>query len=335
MSGTRNRIAAAVVATGVLVAAILAIALGGGSSGGREHVRLLLDFFPNADHAGIYAAQADGTFKAQGLSVSIHTPSDTSAQLKLLAAGKTDFAISYEPEVLLARDKGAPVVAVAALVRVPLTSIVSLPKAGIRTPADLRGKKVGTAGIPYQSAYLQAILARAGVPRSSVKERNVGFDLVPALLTGKVDAVLGAYWNYEAVQLRQKGKAPRVIRIEQAGVPSYDELVVATSESEIKKHPDRVRRFLAGLAQGTERLIANPVRETQHGLLRLNRNLDPKLQQASVAVTRPYFVPDTEAEYGFMAPGDWAAFTAFMHRAGLLKAATPGGAFTDRFLPSR
>src|SRR5205823_9750196 len=154
-----------------------------------------------------------------------------------------------EPEVLLARDRGAPVVAVAALVRVPLTSIVSLPRAGIATPADLRGKTVGTAGIPYQSAYLRAILARAGVPRASVKERDVGFDLVPALVTGKVDAVLGAYWNYEAVQLREKGRSPRVIRIEQAGVPSYDELVVVATEREIRDHPGLVRRFLVGRSE--------------------------------------------------------------------------------------
>jgi putative hydroxymethylpyrimidine transport system substrate-binding protein len=306
---------------------------GGGGSGGHERVNLLLDFFPNADHAGIYAASAGGHFRRQGLDVRIRTPSDPSVPLKLLAAGKTDLAVSYEPEVLRARDKGLPVVAVAALVRTPLTSIVSLPRAGIRTPADLRGTKVGTAGIDYQSAYLQAVLARAGVPRSTVKEVGVGFDLVPALLTGKVDAVLGAYWNYEAVQLAQKGRHPQVIRIEQAGVPAYDELVIAAGERTVRDHPDRIRKFLAALAQGAQDLKAKPAAATD-ALLAANKDLDPKLQRAAVKVTLPYFLPAAGHPYGYMDPGEWRSFTAFMHSNGLLKLSSPDGAFTNALLPA-
>jgi putative hydroxymethylpyrimidine transport system substrate-binding protein len=226
------------------------------------------------------------------------------------------------------------VVAVAALVRVPLTSIVSLPRTHVTRPADLAGKTVGTAGIDYQSAYLKAVLAHAGVPQSSVKERNVGFDLVPALVTGKVDAVLGAYWNYEAVQLRQKGRSPNVIRIEQAGVPSYDELVVAANETTVRKHPDRITRFLAALADGTRHLAEAPVAQTNTGLLRLNRGLDPELQRASVSVTRPYFLPKPGKPYGYMDPAEWTAFTRFMHGDGLLKIASPRGAFTNALLPA-
>jgi putative hydroxymethylpyrimidine transport system substrate-binding protein len=315
------RLAAAVVAA-------LVVALSGcgdsGGSGARERVDLLLDFFPNADHAGIYAAKAGGHFDRLGLDVRIRAPSDPSAPLKLLAAGKADLAVSYEPEVLRARDKGLPVVAVAALVRTPLTSIVSLPRAGIRTPADLRGKTVGTAGIDYQSAYLKAL----GPP--GVKEQNVGFDLVPALLTGKVDAVLGAYWNYEAIQLRQKGRAPRVIRIERAGVPAYDELVIAASETAVRDRPDRIRKFLTALEQGTRDLERHP----GDALLEANRDLDPKLQRAAVKVTLPYFLPERGRPYGYMDPGEWRSFTAFMHANGLLNLASPGGAFTNALLPA-
>ena len=312
------------------VAAALAVALsgcgGGSGSGGSsgEHVTLMLDFFPNADHAGIYAAQADGRFADQGVAVTIRTPSDPAAPLKLLAAGKVDLAVSYEPEVLRARDKGLPVVAVAALVRVPLTSIVSLPRAGIETPADLRGKTVGTAGIDYQSAYLKAIAP------SGVKERSVGFDLVPALVSGKVDAVLGAYWNYEAIQLRQKGKAPHVIRIEKAGVPTYDELVITARESDVKEHPERIRAFLAGLAAGTDDLESKP----GDALLKANPDLDPKLQKASIKATLPYFRPVSGKPYGYMDPREWAAFIDFMHRNGLLKLSEPKGAFTNALLPA-
>jgi putative hydroxymethylpyrimidine transport system substrate-binding protein len=307
----------------VTAAVVLAlVGCGGSGSGGAERVDLVLDFFPNADHAGIYAAD----FAREGLDVKIRTPSDPAAPLKLLAAGKADLAVSYEPEVLRARDKGAPVVAVAALVRVPLTSIVSLPKAGIEKPADLRGKTVGTAGIDYQSAYLKAI-APAGV-----KERNVGFDLVPALVSGKVDAVLGAYWNYEAVQLRMKGRDPRVIRIEQAGVPTYDELVIAANERDVRDHPERIRKFLKALAGGAASLKEHPG-PAGGRLLAANKDLDPELQGAAIKATLPYFLPKPGKPYGYMDPGEWSAFTSFMHANGLLKRATPDGAFTNALLP--
>ena len=176
---------------------------------GSKHVELMLDYFPNADHAGIYAAQAAGYFEQAGLDVEIRTPPDPSAPIKQVAAGNVDLAISYEPEVFRAREIGLNVVSVAALVQKPLTSIISLPKAKIRTPKDLKGKTVGTAGIDYQTAYLETILAEAGVNTDDVKVRNVGFNLTPALLTGRVDAVLGALWNYEGTDLKMRGKKPQ------------------------------------------------------------------------------------------------------------------------------
>src|SRR5207302_3541295 len=126
-------------------------------------------------------AQAAGDFGQAGLDVKIRQPPDPAAPLKQLAAGRVDLAISYEPEVLRARDQGLNVVSVGAIVQKPLTSIISLPAARIRRPADLKGKTVGTAGIDYQSAYLQTILTNAGVDPGSVKQRNVGFGLTPAL----------------------------------------------------------------------------------------------------------------------------------------------------------
>ena len=125
---------------------------------GSKRVELMLDYFPNADHAGIYAAEAGGHFKQAGLDVEIRQPPDPAAPIKQVAAGRVDLAISYEPEVLRARDQGLSVVSVAAIVQEPLTSIISLPKAKIRRSADLEGKTVGTAGIDYQDAYLQTVL---------------------------------------------------------------------------------------------------------------------------------------------------------------------------------
>ncbi len=153
---------------------------------------------------------------------------------------------------------------------------------------------------------------------------------MPALLSGKVDAVLGAYWNYEAIQLREKGRAPRVIRIEHAGVPTYDELVIAARESDVRDHPDRIRKFLAALAAGTQDLAKHP----GDALLAANRDLDPKLQRAAVKATLPYFEPKAGEPYGYMDPGEWRSFTTFMHDNRLLKLASPDGAFTNALLPA-
>ena len=202
----------------VVCAAALLIAAGCGEKEdvleptGSKHVELMLDYFPNADHAGIYAAQAGGDFKEAGLDVEIRQPPDPAAPIKQVAAGRVDLAISYEPEVLRARDQGLKVVSVAALVQRPLTSIISLPKAKIADPGDLKGKTIGTAGIDYQEAYLKTILADAGVNPSTVTVRNVGFGFNPALLTGKIHAALGAFWNYEGQDLKLRGK-----RLESSG----------------------------------------------------------------------------------------------------------------------
>src|SRR5205085_1232621 len=149
-----------------------------------QPLTLMLDYFPNADHVGIYQALAEGDFAQGGLDLHVQTPSDPSLPLKLLAAGKADIAISYEPELMLARDKGLPLVSIGAIVQKPLTSIVSIGSKHIQTPSKLRGKRIGDSGIPYQHAYLTTILQQAGVPLSSVKETNVGFNLVPAMLSG-------------------------------------------------------------------------------------------------------------------------------------------------------
>ena len=117
----------------------------------------------------------------------------------------------------------------------PLTSLMSVGKDAVRTPQQLRGKRVGTAGIPYQSAYLKTILAAAGVDAGTVKETNVGFNLVPAMLSGKVDATLGAFWNYEGTELRLRGRPPEIIRIEEAGVPTYNELVLVANEDALER----------------------------------------------------------------------------------------------------
>jgi putative hydroxymethylpyrimidine transport system substrate-binding protein len=299
---------------------------------GSKRLELMLDYFPNADHAGIYAAQAAGYFKQAGLDVKIREPADPAAPIKQVAAGRVDLAISYEPEVLRARDKGLGVVAVGALMQKPLTSIISLPRAHIRRPADLKGKTVGTAGIDYQTAYLQTILRRAGVRPTTVRERNVGFNLVPALLSGKVDAILGGYWNYEGVDLSLRGKHPRIIRMDRVGVPTYDELVLVANADSFDRDKAKIRAFIGALARGTAALRRDPGKAID-GLLRANPDLDPKLQRASTRVTVPVMLPPRRKPYGWQDPAAWQAFAAWMRDNHLIRLPDASQAFTNRLLP--
>jgi putative hydroxymethylpyrimidine transport system substrate-binding protein len=281
-------------------------------AGSSQSVTLMLDWFPNADHVGIYQALAEGDFNRAGLNVHVQVPSDPAAPLRLLAAGRVDMAISYEPELLLARNQNQPLASVAALVQQPLTSIVSVGSQRIRTPKDLKGKTVGNAGISYQHAYLQTILAHAGVPSKSVKEVNVGSNLVPAMLSNKVNATLGAYWNYEAIQLAQLGKKPNVIRMNQAGVPNYDELVLVVREDMLAHHADLVRRFVQALGRGYQSVRRNPAAGVA-SLLKASPGLDPKLQQASVRATLSSFFPsDPNHPWGWQDPVQWTRYGQWM-----------------------
>jgi len=302
-------------------------------SAAKQPLTLMLDYLPNPDHVGLYDALASGQFARAGLDVKVQTPSDPAAPLKLLEAGQVDLAISYEPELLIARDKGEQLVSVAAISQVPLTTLMSLKKR-VRTPADLRGGRVGTAGIPYQSAYLTTILAHAGVPRSSVKETNVGFDLVPAMLSKKVDATLGAYWNVEGVQLRLAGKRPRIIRMEQVGVPTYDELVVVARKDTLANRGDEVRAFVQALARGYAAARADPQAATD-ALVRAAPDLDRRFALASVKASLPAFFPaDASKPWGWQDPAAWQAYERWMFSNNLIGVMPSAGAtaYTNEFL---
>jgi putative hydroxymethylpyrimidine transport system substrate-binding protein len=298
-----------------------------------ESLTLMLDFFPNADHAGLYAAQANGDFKRAGLDVKLQAPNDPAEPLRLLAAGKVDLAISYEPELFLARDKGLALASVGAIVQRPLTSIISLKN--ISRPADLQGKRVGTAGIPYQSAYLKTIAKNAGV--TGIKEVNVGFNLVPAMLSKKVDATLGGFWNYEGIQLERKHKHPKIIRIDQAGVPTYDELIVVAREDTLRTRDGaaKVRRFMQAAAGGYSAVKADPNAGIEP-LLAANKDLDRGLQLASVKATLPAFQPAAGKPFGWQDFNAWARYAKWMFDNDLLKRPPAvGRAVTNDYLPGQ
>jgi putative hydroxymethylpyrimidine transport system substrate-binding protein len=324
---------------GLLVWVVAAVLAGCGEReetvepGEPVELELLLDFFPNADHAPIYAAEANGHFDNVGLDVQIHQPADPAAPIKEVAAGRVDLAISYEPEVFRARDQGLPVVSVGALVQRPLTSIISLPEAGISEPRDLAGKRVGTAGIDYQAAYLETVLEEAGVNPAGVDQQDVGFNLSTALLAGQVDAVLGAFWNYEGTDLRLRGRDPQIIRVEEAGIPLYDELVLVANEGSLAEDEELIRSFIGALERGTEDLRRDPAAGVRT-LLEANPDLDPELQREVVEVTLPLFEPPDGEPYGWQEPEQWEAFGRFLEEKEIVESPPAAGeAFTNELLP--
>jgi putative hydroxymethylpyrimidine transport system substrate-binding protein len=325
-----------------LAVALLALALGlaacgeksDDTSGEAQPFSLTLDFYPNPDHAGIYMAQKLGYFKEAGLNLSIATPSDPSDPIKQVAAGRTDLAISYEPEVALAREQGLPVIAVGALVNRPLTSLIWLKSSGVKGVADLKGKTVATAGIPYQAAFLKTILSRAHLSPSDVKEVNVGFGLLPALIGGSAQAMLGGYSNVEGVDLQQRGKDPVVTTVDKLGVPTYDELVLVANQKKLEEEPEDVRLFLAALQRGTEAAAQDPKAATA-AILAANHGLEPKLTEAEVKATLPLLSAREKGKpYGYMDPAEWEAFAGWMRDNGLVEALlAPAELLTNAYLP--
>jgi len=305
-----------------------------GDVGEPEHIDLLLDYFPNADHAGIYNAIGDGEFEQAGLEVKPRIPGDPSTPLKLLSTGRADLAISYEPELLLARAKGAKLVSIGALVQRPLTSIISLGARPVREPGDLEGAKVGTAGISYQDAYLKTIVAKAGIDPDRVQTVNVDFSFVRALLTKKVDTTLGAFWNIEGVQLKRRDRHPTILRMDDVGVPTYNELIVVAREEDVRARGAMLRRFMRALGRGHESLRDDTGKALDE-LVDANPGLDRDLQRAQVNATLPVFFPrDKTKPFGWQDPAAWRAYTEWMLDNELLE--SPAGAnraFTNEFLP--
>lgn len=280
---------------------------------------LALDWFPNPDHVAIYEAQNQGFFRDVGLDVRPRVPSDPAAPIKQVAAGRADLAISYEPEVFLAREQGLPVVAVAALVQRPLTSLMATGKSGVRSVRDLRGKRVGTAGIPYQEAYLKTILRRANVPESSVRVTNVGASLLPAMLSGRVDATLAAFWNVEGVELRQRRQRPWIVPVNRLGVPNYDELVLVANADKLDEQRDDLRLFISSVARGARAARENPATAARN-LIDNNPDLRERTTRESVRLTIPALFPeDGDRPFGYMDPVRWRNYGGWMVDNGVLE----------------
>lgn len=305
----------------------------------RDPLSVAMDWYPNPDHAGFLVAQDQGYFEDAGLDVSLDSPSDPSLPIKLVAAGKADLALSYEPEVLLAREQGLDVVSVATVVGQPLTSMIWLKKSKIKRVKDLKGKTISTAGISYQDAYLKTILARAGLSEDDVKKVGVGQGLLPSIISGRAQATLGPFWNIEGVELKQEGLRPTINPVDKLGVPTYSEMVLVAKGSRIQDDPDPIRLFITALARGTRFAVAHPNQATQ-SVLKANDALKPKVTAAQMKATLPLLNQDgsqngASLPFGHQDRASWQTFINWMVEQGVL--ANPQravDALTNALLPS-
>jgi len=320
----RKRVGFAVLLAIAAGAIGVAVAVGGGSS--KSSVTLTLDWTPNPDHVGFFDAKDTGIFARNGLDVTIRAPSDPTAPLKLVGIGKSDLAVSYEQEVFFAAAKKLPVVAVAAVVPQPLNSFMSIePK--VRSLADLRGGTIGITGVPSDYATLKS----AGLS-GRVKVVTVGYNLLPALLSHRVDAVLGVYRNVEGVQLQLRGLHPTIIPVDHAGVPSYDELVLVASKTRLHDpaYRSEVQRFVSAFLAGTRDARAHPSRALS--ILKKETASDAKfLARATPATLHLLAGPHG---VGCLSVAAWQRFGNWMHARGLLKQPVAASSVaTTRFLP--
>ena len=278
-----------------------------------------LDWFPNADHAGLYAAQAQGFFEDEGLDVELNFGGNPEDPPKFVARDTVDLAISYQPDVILAKAEGIPITAVGAIVNVPLNSIQTLESSGITDPAQLAGKRIGYPGIPSNEVYLETILRRSGIEGGldAVELINVGFDLGPSLYAGKVDATIGTYWNVEAVQGEMLGYPVNVLHIEDYGVPAYDELVFIASETGVREKGDLIERFLRAVVRGHEYTVENPEAAIDAVAVanpEMERELISRGVYLLVEVWRDW------DRFGYMDESRWSGFVTFMRDNDLLDA---------------
>lgn len=228
------------------------------TSGKLQKVTLMLDWYPNAVHSFLYAAKEKGYFAEQGLDVEIQMPADTNDPLKLVAADKIDMALSYQPQVLVARGEDIPVQSFAAIVRHPLNQLMVPADSPVKSPKDLAGKTIGYPSIPLDEAIVQTMVKADGGDTKKVKMVDVGWDLIPAMATKKTNALIGGYINHEKLLLDKEGHPMRTLNPADFGVPDYYELVMVGSEKELKAKPEIFKKFMAAITKGQKYVAEHP-----------------------------------------------------------------------------
>lgn len=251
-----------------------------------QKLTLMLDWFPNVDHLPIYVADEKGYFEDNKIEVKIISPSETSDALKLAASGNVDIAVSYQPQTIIAADRGLNIKAVTPLVVHPLTTLLFLDSKGINQPSDLSGKKIG-----YTVPGLMDILLKAFASINQIEDYipvNVGFTILPSLVSNKVDAIMGPFKTYETVGMEQHGYTARFFELEKFGIPDYEELIFVCGPEALKKKSETVHGFVKAIKKALEYTKTNPGKALALYLSAVPQ-ADKKIETRAFALTRPYF----------------------------------------------
>ncbi|MDX6627535.1 MAG: putative hydroxymethylpyrimidine transport system substrate-binding protein [Solirubrobacterales bacterium] len=295
--------------TVALLAAVLllagAVGCGGDGAepGAPKGASVVLDFTPNAVHTGIYAAAAEGFYEDGGVKLSIHQPGETTDAPKLLAAGRTDFAILDIHDLGIARERGLPLVGLMPLVQRPLAAVLARGDTGVRSPRDLEGRTVGVTGLPSDEAVVDSEVGADGGDPAKVDEVTIGFNAVSSLAAGKVDAATG-FWNAEGVALQRLGVPLRIFKVDRYGAPPYPELILTTSAKTLAEAPELVKAVVAATRRGyafTERHPAQALGDLLAG--------DPALDRADQAAQLRVLLPDLQPKpFDPAVLDEWAAW---------------------------
>ncbi len=302
-----------------LLAPLLALLLAAPAAA-AERLTVLLDWFVNPDHGPLVIAREKGFFREVGLEVELVAPADPNDPPKLVAAGRADVAIGYQPQLHLQVNEGLPLVRFGTLVATPLNSLVFLRDGPVRAIADLRGRKVGYSVGGFEEALLGAMLEGAGLKLAEVRLVNVNFALSASLLSGQVDAVIGAFRNFELAQLDLEGRPGRAFFPEEEGVPPYDELIYLAHRDRLDR-PELVR-FLAAVERATFWILNRP-EEAWAVFSGTAKELQDELNRRAWAATLPRFAHAPAA----LDAGRYARFAAFLHERGLIGPPPPVRAY--------
>ena len=281
-----------------------------------DKMTVLLDWFVNPDHAPIIVAREKGFFADQGLEVEVIAPADPSDPPKLVAAGKADLAISYQPQIHLQVAEGLPLIRVGTLVSTPLNCLLVLKDGPIRKISDLKGKKVGFSVAGVEEALLTAILGKHGLVMSDIELVNVNWSLSPSLMSKQVDAVLGAYRNFELNQMKIEQVPGRCFYVEEEGVPTYDELIYIANTELMDKV--KIRRFLRATELATQYIVNHP-EESWKIFSSTSKELRDQLNEMAWSDTLPRLALRPEA----LDEGRYARFEQFLSDAKLVKGIRP------------
>ena len=277
-----------------------------------DKMTLILDWFVNPDHGPIIVAEELGYFAEQDLEVEVIAPADPSDPPKMAAAGRADLAISYQPQLHLQVAEGLPLVRVGTLVATPLNCLLVLDNGPIKSTADLKGAKIGFSVAGVEEALLTAILAQNDLTMDDIELGNVNWSLSPSLMSGQVDAVIGAFRNFELNQMDIEGVPGRCFYLEEEGLPAYDELIYVANPETMDQN--LLRRFMAATEKATQYIINHPEKswEIFSGTA---SELQDELNARAWVDTLPRFALRPEA----LDAGRYARFDAFLLEAGLIE----------------